>query len=67
MTEAAEALMRGRRLQAGKCPDHGKVLVTKEPLVERDEQVGVFYKCPEDKCSFEIAARYGSRLMKLLR
>lgn len=64
---AADALLRGRRLQAGKCPDHGKVLVHKGDLVEHDQIVGRIYRCPHEGCTFDIPARSGSRLTKLLR
>jgi hypothetical protein len=64
---AAEALMKGNRLAAGKCPEHGKVLVTKGEFKENGETVGRVYKCPLDDCTFEVVARHGTRLMKLLR
>lgn len=59
------ALLRGQRLQSGKCPEHGSVLVTKGDFTERGESVGKTYGCAT--CSFTIEARYGTRLMKLLR
>ena len=65
VAEAKDALMRGRRLQAGKCPDHGAILVRKDDFVENGQPVGRIYGCPS--CDFRIEARNGSRLMKLLR
>lgn len=65
VSNAKDALVRGRRLQAGKCPDHGAILVRKADFVENEQPVGRVYGCPE--CEFQIEARNGSRLMKLLR
>lgn len=59
------ALLKGQRLQTGKCPDHGTVLVSKGVFEERGESVGKVYGC--STCSFTIEARNGTRLTKLLR
>jgi hypothetical protein len=66
-SESGAALLRGRRMQTGKCPDHGIVLVTKGDMIEGEQVVGRVYKCPKDECQFEVVARSGTRLMKLLR
>lgn len=62
-----EALLRGRRLQSGKCPEHGVVLTAASDLIENGEPVGTVYGCTEKGCEFRIDARNGSRLKKLLR
>jgi len=66
-SDASDALLRGRRMQAGKCPEHGVVLVQKGDLIENDQIVGRVYKCPCVGCLFDTPARSGGRLMKLLR
>jgi len=66
-SESSAALLRGRRMQTGKCPEHGIVLVTKGDMVEGEQVVGRVYKCPQAGCQFEAPARSGTRLMKLLR
>ena len=66
-SEASAALLRGRRMQTGKCPDHGVVLVVKGDMLEAGQAVGRVYKCPIEGCLFDVPARSGTRLMKLLR
>lgn len=66
-SETSNTLLRGKRLQTGKCPEHGTVLVTKGDMVEGVVVVGRVYKCSCEGCTFDIAARSGTRLMKLLR
>lgn len=59
--------IRGQRLSAGKCPEHGVTLVGRGPMLENGEPVGTTYGCPEKGCAFDLVARSGSRLQKLLR
>lgn len=66
-SESSAALLRGRRMQTGKCPEHGVVLVTKGDMIEAGQVVGRIYRCPNEGCLFETPARSGTRMMKLLR
>jgi hypothetical protein len=59
--------LRGQRLSVGKCPEHGLTLVGIGPMLENEKPVGTTYGCPEKGCAFDIVARTGSRLQKLLR
>lgn len=56
--------LQGKRLSSGKCPEHGKPLTWKENFVENGSTVGRIYGCGQ--CDFQIEARFGSRLVKLL-
>jgi hypothetical protein len=67
MSEIVPARVRAQRLSSGKCPSHGTVLVNAGPFVESDKQVGFTYGCPDTACKFEVVARYGSGMHKLLR
>lgn len=62
-----DARIRSQRLSNGRCPNHGSIMVNKEPLIENEMTVGVIYRCPTEGCTVEFAARTGSRLHKLLR
>lgn len=66
MTEPS-AMLKGQRLQTGKCPYHGTVLVTKGDFIEKEQPVGRIYGCGQQGCEFTLEARNGSRMMKLLR
>lgn len=46
---------------------HGRTLVRKGALTEDGLETGSEYKCPETGCDFDVAARSGTRLDKLLR
>ena len=61
------ARVRSQRLSAGRCPEHGTVLIVKGPMLEAGLNVGTIYRCPTDGCIYTIEARSGSRMDKLLR
>lgn len=61
------ARLRGKRLETGKCPDHGITLVKAGAMLENNVSVGTQYKCPNVECAFTLDARAGSRMEKLLR
>ena len=67
MTEIVPARIRAQRLSAGKCPTHGAILSVKTPYLEEGNQVGFTYACPEKGCTFDVVARIGSGMHKLLR
>lgn len=67
MYEEVHPRLRGQRLAAGKCPEHGITLVNRGPMLENGAEVGTTYGCPQTGCSFDLVARAGTRLTKLLR
>lgn len=66
-TQSELALLRGKRLASGKCPEHGAVLVKDGPMLETGKPVGTRYRCPCAGCAFALDARAGTRVEKLLR
>lgn len=57
-----QALVAGKRLESGKCPEHGVTLVRKPEAEKTESRV---YGCPQ--CDFSLEAPLGSRMMKLLK
>lgn len=64
---AIPARIRSQRLSAGKCPQHGSLLSAAQDLMDAGASVGTIYKCPESECTYNVEARFGTRMDKLLR
>lgn len=64
---AIPARIRSQRLSAGKCPQHGALLRAAKDLMEADKSVGTVYNCSEPECTYNVEARFGTRIDKLLR
>lgn len=61
------ARVRSQRLSAGKCPEHGEILSASGDLLEQGANVGTIYKCGNPECTYNVEARFGTRMDKLLR
>lgn len=59
---AIAAQLAGKRLETGKCPEHGITLVRRPEAEKTEARV---YGCPQ--CVFSLEAPLGSRMVKLLR
>lgn len=57
-----QAQLAGKRLESGKCPQHGITLVRRPEAEKTEARV---YGCPQ--CEFSLEAPLNSRMVKLLR